>query len=73
MDKNDLGEFNLFRMVGVSVFIFLAVSALFSRAFHLSVKMSVSLVEIRQLNSNFLFDKQLFQAFKMPWVDILSF
>ena len=53
MDKNDLGEFNLFRMVGASVFIFLAVSAQFSRAFHLSMKMSVSLVEIRQLNSNF--------------------
>lgn len=53
MDKNDLGEFNLFRMVGASAFIFLAVSAQFSRAFHLSMKMSVSLVEIRQLNSNF--------------------
>lgn len=70
--RNDLGEFNLVRMIGVYLFLFLAVSSQFSSVFRLSMKMSISLVGIRQLNSNFLLDKQLFQAFKTPWIDILN-
>lgn len=70
--RNALGEVNLVRMIGVYLFIFLAFSSQFSSVFHLSMKMSISLVGIRQLNSNFLLDKQLFQAFKRPWIDILN-
>lgn len=65
--QNGSGECSLLIMTGICT------SLQFLLVFHLSMKMSVSLVEIRQLNGNFLFDKQLFQAFKMPWVDILSF
>lgn len=70
--RNALGEVNLVRMIGVYLFIFLAFSSQFSSVFRLSMKMSISLVGIRQLNSNFLLDKQLFQAFKRPWIDILN-
>lgn len=44
-----------------------------SAGFHLSVKMCVSLAEMRHLKCSAQFDKQLFQEFQMPWVDILNF